>query len=113
MNHASFARWAKALDPDAPDFLKDPDAVNIDPWEGLGPLWYWDDGNPGGKSLNRYADDNNIEMATHKINGGLNGYSDRIDYFGRAAIILLGYGVTKAETERFSGSIQQQASRTA
>jgi putative chitinase len=101
-NYRAFTAWArKQIDPKAPDFEKDPDLINTDPWEGLGFLWYWSVGNPEGKSLNRYADDNNIEMITRRVNGGLNGFEDRLDYYGRAALVLLGYGTAKEAVKRF------------
>ncbi|HWK65409.1 MAG TPA: glycoside hydrolase family 19 protein [Rhizobiaceae bacterium] len=101
-NYRAFTAWArKNIDPEAPDFEQDPELINTDPWEGLGFLWYWAVGNPDGKSLNRYADDNNIEMITRRVNGGLNGFEDRLDYYGRAALVLLGYGTTEAEIKRF------------
>lgn len=90
-NYRSFTAWARKLDPSAPDFEADPELVNTDPWEGLVPLWYWDAGNPEHRSLNRYADDNNHEMVTRRINGGLNGYEDRLDYLARASLVMLGY----------------------
>lgn len=70
-----------------PDFEKTPDAMLTDPWEGLGPIWYWDT-----NGLNRYADQGDIEMVTKRINGGLNGYQDRLDWYARAALVLLGLG---------------------
>lgn len=90
-NYAAFTAWARRMDASAPDFTANPDAVNTDPWEGLGPIWYWDDGNPTGESLNAYADANNAEMITRRINGGLNGYADRLHRYTRAALVLLGY----------------------
>lgn len=87
-NIAAFRDWCRAeVDPEAPDFLADPDLMNTDPWEGLGPIWYWQS-----RDLNRYADEGNIEMITRRINGGLNGYQDRLRYFDRTALVLLGYG---------------------
>lgn len=100
-NYRAFTAWARELDPSAPDFVKSPELVNTDPWEGLVPLWYWEVGNPDHKSLNRYADQNNIEMVTKRINGGLNGYADRIERYGRCALVLLGYGTSKQEIKRF------------
>lgn len=100
-NYRSFTAWAKQLDPAAPDFVRHPDKANTDPWEGLGPLWYWDNGNPERRSLNRYADDNNIEMITRRINGGMNGFADRLDYYGRVALVLLGYGTSREAVKRF------------
>lgn len=90
-NYAAFTKWAKGIDANAPDFTANPDAVNLDPWEGLGPIWYWDVGNPEGKSLNRYADAGNNEMVTRRINGRLNGYADRLRLYDRTALVLLRY----------------------
>ncbi|TRD16984.1 glycoside hydrolase family 19 protein [Palleronia caenipelagi] len=90
-NYRRFTLWCSALNPLAPDFERDPDAVNSDPWEGLTAIWYWDTGNPTGRSLNRYADDNDIEMITRRINGGLNGYEDRLECYDRTALLMLGF----------------------
>lgn len=95
-NYRQFTRWAKTFDPAAPNFEKDPDAIVTDPWEGLAPIWYWDT-----RGLNVYADQNNIEMVTRRINGGLNGFDGRVKYYGRAALVLLGYGTSTEEVERF------------
>ncbi|MER8959290.1 glycoside hydrolase family 19 protein [Mesorhizobium sp. M0701] len=104
-NYAAFTKWARKLDPSAPDFVAHPDLVNTDPWEGASAIWYWDDGNPTVKSLNAYADQNNAEMITKKVNGGLNGYADRLEYFDRAALVMLDYGPT--EYERFQTNAQK------
>ncbi|SDJ25168.1 putative chitinase [Agrobacterium fabrum] len=93
-NIRAFYQWCvrKGLNP--PDFVKNPDLINTDPWEGLSAIWYWDEGNPDGKSLNRYADRNDPEMLTRRINGGLNGYADRLDYYTRLGLAVLGFSVT-------------------
>ncbi len=88
-NYREFRDWCRKMEPNAPDFVAKPDIVNTDPWEGLGPLWYWDT-----RKLNRYADTGNVEMITRVINGGLNGYADRLDYLTRASLVLLGYQPT-------------------
>lgn len=85
-NYRAFRDWARKRVVTAPDFLEDPDAVLTDPWEGLAPIWYW-----SVRELNRYADRGDIEMVTRRINGGLNGYADRLRYYDRAALVLLGY----------------------
>lgn len=89
-NYRSFTAWARERDPSAPDFEAEPDALLTDPWEGLVPLWYWDTGNPTRASLNRYADAGNHEMVTRRINGGLNGYDDRLRRYTVAGLALLG-----------------------
>lgn len=86
-NYGAFRDWCRLhIDPAAPDFVETPEAVNTDPWEGLAPVWYW-----AGHDLNRWADEGNIEMVTRRINGGLNGYADRLALYDRAALTLLGY----------------------
>lgn len=91
-NYDRFTDFAKAaIDKDAPDFTVNPDAVKTDPWEGTSALWFWDQGNMTGKSLNKYAAANDIEGLTKKINGGLNGLDDRKKRYTRAALVLLGY----------------------
>lgn len=94
-NYRSFTKWAKTIDPAAPNFETAPDKITSDPWEGLSPVWYWEVGNPDHRSLNRLADRGDIENITRKINGGLNGYEDRLRYFDRLALAFLGYAVNE------------------
>lgn len=90
-NYRYFTCWAREQFPkvDVPDFVKSPDAVLTDPWEGLGPIWYWARNN-----INRFADRGDVEMVTRTINGGLNGIADRLDLYTRTALVMLGYGPT-------------------
>ena len=106
-NYGKFTAWARKLDARAPDFVASPDLVNTNPWEGLGPIWYWDSGNPTGESLNVYADEANHEMVTRRINGGLNGYADRLARYTRAALVLLGHG--PRDVRKFQGAAGLQA----
>lgn len=101
-NYRSYTAWARRLDPNAPDFEADPDAVNTDPWEGLGPIWYWAEGNPARASLNVLADLNDIETLTRRINGGVNGLADRKAKYLRAALVLAGFGPT--DVRRFQSA---------
>lgn len=84
-NYREFTAWARKRDPAAPDFEASPDLVNSDPWEGLAPIWYWET-----RGLNRYADAGDHEMLTRRINGGLNGYADRLECYTRLALVALG-----------------------
>lgn len=97
-NYMALYDWAKKGEMNPPDFVKKPDLLNTDPWEGLGPIWYWDQGNPTHKSLNQYADINDIESITKRINGGLNGFDDRVRYYTRFALHFLGYNIGKTTT---------------
>ncbi len=91
-NYRRFTLWArKFIAADAPDFILKPDLVNTDPWEGLVPLWFWSEGNSTGKSLNRFADIGDVEMITKRVNGGLNGYDDRLRYLARGSLYYCGF----------------------
>ena len=92
-NTTAFRDWCRAHVSGhvVPDFVESPELINTDPWEGVGPIWYWDVGNPESRSLNRYADVGNIEMITKRINGGLNGFADRLALYDRTALVMLGF----------------------
>jgi putative chitinase len=95
-NTEDFRDWCRAQGLPAPDFEERPELINTDPWEGIGPLWYWST-----RNLNRYADEGNIEMLTKRINGGLNGYDDRIGRYVRVSLIMLGNEMKAGVLERF------------
>lgn len=86
-NEKAFTAWAKTIDPAVPDFYANPALINTDPWEGLSALWYWDS-----RGLNRYADQGDVETISLKVNGGKNGLADRMAWYGRVALVMLGYG---------------------
>lgn len=91
-NYNNFTIWVrKTYGTAMPNFVNSPNLVENPEYGTLAAIWYWTVGNPTGKSLNRYADDNNIEMITRRVNGGLNGYQDRIEYYDRSALTLAGY----------------------
>src|SRR5215217_6044019 len=92
-NYIAFRDWVRThIDPNCPDFEANPDAVNTDPWEGLAPIWYWDS-----RNLNKYADTGNNEMITRVINGGLNGYGDRLERYSIIGMSILGFKYTAAD----------------
>lgn len=96
-NHRDFARWARANGfPAAPDFEADPERAAEFPWALIGAVWYWQT-----RKLNGYADTNNIEAITRKINGGLNGYEERCGLYTRTALTLLGYQLEEGVIRRF------------
>lgn len=86
-NIRKFYKWCKdTIGGAVPNFPANPDLINTDPWEGLSALFFWDT-----NGLNRWADQGDIETVTRRVNGGKNGLADRIDYYGRIALVLLGY----------------------
>lgn len=84
-------KYAATLGLTVPNFVDNPDLMNTDPWDGAGPIWYWDSGNPQGVSLNQYADPGNVYMVTQRINGGQNGANDRWANIIRAGLVIAGY----------------------
>jgi putative chitinase len=56
------------------DFLSNPDIILQEANALVSALWFWQKNN-----LNSFADNNDFEGLTRKINGGLNGLQDRMD----------------------------------
>ncbi len=87
-NYRSLTDWVHAnLDPDAPDFEENPELLEQPEWLGIAVIWYWTT-----RVSASYVEAGNIEMITRQINGGLNGYTDRLQWFDKTALVLLGYG---------------------
>jgi putative chitinase len=93
-NTAAFRDWCTAEGMTPPDFEATPDAMNTDPWEGIAPIWYWHT-----RHLTEFAKRNDIEMITKRINGGLNGYEDRIRYYTKFALSFLGFSISTIQQE--------------
>lgn len=117
-NVTRFYKWCVKNGFDVPNFVDKPELIANAPWSGLAAIWFWDQGNQSGKSLNVYADRGDIENITRLVNGGLNGYDDRLSYYDRTALVLLGYGVNdlkkfqsdeKLEADGVSGPLTRQA----
>ena len=65
------------------DFLNNPTKLSEPEFATLSAFWYWNR-----HSLNVYADTNDFEHLTKKINGGLNGYKDRLELYNKALEVL-------------------------
>lgn len=82
------AWWIWSAAPgDCPDFEADPDALERQEWLGAAVVWYC----MTRKDLIRYCREGNIEMVTRLVNGGLNGYADRLRWYDKTALALLSY----------------------
>lgn len=71
-NYRAFTTWARANQPDAPDFEAQPDTLSEFPWALLSAVWFWTT-----RGLNAYADADDVLTITRRINGGTNGLADR------------------------------------
>lgn len=93
-NYQKLTAWCKAKGIKAPDFEASPQELENPKWVGLGTVWYF-----ATRVEVKFLDDGNNEMVTRRVNGGLNGYDDRLRYYDRAALVFLGYNAT--EIKRF------------
>lgn len=73
---ANYKAVSKAL---GYDFIKDPDALEKPEHGAMAAGWFWD-----ARKLNAHADVEDFKTITKKINGGYNGYLDRIKHWVRA-----------------------------
>lgn len=99
-NYGKFTKFCQGIIPKAPNFVEEPEALELSPWSGLAAVWFWNRGNQTGKSLNAYADDGNFEAITRKINGGLTGYEDRCQRYVKYALAALGFESSTPEPIR-------------
>lgn len=90
-NYTLFTEWVHAQFPSAPDFTVTPEALLLDPWEGLSAIWYWST-----HHLNALALLNNIEGITKAINGGTTHLVERVNNTMRASMLLLGFVTIKS-----------------
>jgi putative chitinase len=73
---ANYARVTKRLQAkfsECPDFEATPEALEVPKWAALSATDFWDD-----KGLNDMADIGEFMRITRKINGGVNGYAERL-----------------------------------
>lgn len=86
-NYRALTEWVREAIGDGPDFETRPDLLEADEWLGIGAIWYL----RTRSGLLDYARAGNIEMVTRRVNGGINGYTDRLLWYQRSALVLLGY----------------------
>lgn len=87
-NYRALTAWWKGRAPgETPDFEADPDALEKPEWLGAAVVWYC----MTRKDLIRYCREGNIEMVTRLVNGGLNGYDDRLRWYDKTALAMLTY----------------------
>lgn len=72
------------MNPAAPNFENDPEALEEFPWALLAGISYW-----RRRNINAVADKDDVVAATKKINGGTNGLPERTKYLEKAKAIWL------------------------
>jgi len=63
--------------------VRDPSLVEQPPHAMLVAGWYWQS-----RGLNAYADLDDVETVTRRVNGGLNGFKDRVQWLAEAKRVL-------------------------
>ena len=86
-NYRALTAWVRKNFGKGPDFEANPELLESPEWLGIGAIWYF----LTRKGLIDYARAGNIEMVTRRVNGGLNGYQDRLRWYDKAALELLGF----------------------
>ena len=87
-NHRLLTAWVRKTFGRGPDFEANPELLESPEWLGIGAIWYF---LAARKDLIKYCRDGNIEMVTRRVNGGLNGYQDRLHWYDLSALKLLGF----------------------
>ena len=57
---------------------KDPEIIATPQYAMISAFWFWN-----GNNLNKYADEQYIETITKRINGGLNGFQERVNFYNK------------------------------
>ena len=80
-NYTVLSQWAfdNGLVPTPRFFVDNPDKLADDQYGFYGAIWYWSTQRP----MNDYADRGDIRGATIAVNGGLNGFDDRVARWNR------------------------------
>jgi putative chitinase len=98
-NYQEAAADIKKMDPAAPDFEADPEALEEFPWALLSAISFW-----RRKKINAAADRDDVVAVTKIINGGTNGLDEREKYLAKAKSIWMSGGGAIAGAPTVSGS---------
>lgn len=91
-NYRALTKWVRDTFGAKVDFEAKPELLESPEWLGIGAIWYF---LVARKDLIKYCREGNIEMVTRRVNGGLNGYQDRIRWYDDCALKLLGFGTVR------------------
>ena len=91
-NYRALTAWVQKTFGAKVDFEANPELLESPEWLGIGAIWYF---LTARKDLIKYCREGNIEMVTRRVNGGLNGYQDRLRWYDDCALKLLGFGTVR------------------
>lgn len=87
-NYRALTAWVRKTFGATVDFEAKPELLEAPEWLGIAAIWYFLSARP---KLIGYCREGNIEMVTRQVNGGLNGYADRLKRYDRVALEMLGF----------------------
>ncbi len=87
-NYRALTAWVRKTFGATVDFEANPEALESPEWLGIGAIWYF---LVARKDLIKLCREGNFEMVTKRVNGGLNGYADRLKRYDRVALEMLGF----------------------
>ena len=90
-NYRALTAWVQKTFGAKVDFEANPELLESPEWLGIGAIWYF----LTRKGLIDYARAGNIEMVTRRVNGGLNGYQERLKWYDASALKLLGFATVR------------------
>jgi putative chitinase len=99
-NYRALTEWVRKTFGVKVDFEAQPELLESPEWLGIGAIWYF----LTRKDLIRFCREGNIEMVTRRVNGGLNGYDDRLRWYDEGALKLLGF-TTVATFQKSAGLV--------
>lgn len=82
-NHAACRDGLRARGIDCPDFEVEPEKLMLPRWAAMSAAWFW-----WAHGLNELADAGDFEAIVRRINGGLNGYEERVAFLEHANEVL-------------------------
>ncbi len=85
-NHRAVSEWAfrQGIVPDSEYFLNFPEELSSDRYAGAAVAWYWTVARP---NINPMSDVEDHEGVCRAINGGLNGFDDRVQRYHKAMTV--------------------------
>lgn len=82
-NYKAFNDWLRTFDDDIADVYTNPVIVETPKYAVLSAVYFWDS-----RDLNKLADGDMLTAITKRVNGGTNGYNERLKLLGAAKKVI-------------------------
>lgn len=82
-NYCAFNAWLRTFDDGIADVYTNPVIVETPKYAVLSAVYFWDS-----RDLNKLADKDMLTAITRRVNGGLNGYDERLELLSNAKKVI-------------------------